>query len=1050
MGLLHDKEWQVTYSREDGNLLKRFYEPALMSAKRYDRTTGYFDAKALREAARGVEELVRNQGRMRLIVGATLSEAVGKAIEHGLEAREAVGSDLLSSGVLDALGSDDREALELLAWMVANHHLDVKIGIPCHHGTRQPKVGTPVFHSKTGIIEDKVGNVLVFSGSLNETRQGWLENTEDISVFCSWMGGTPWIKDHQDRFERLWLDKADGTIVCDLPEAVAQKLLQYLPPEDGLPARLQSPSEVSVANAPPKPAEEAAVAEPPVPEPTNAAPAITSMAPIIEQIRFAANLPKTGMWVGEATSPTVAWPHQRRAFMRMYGTSRADLPAPDHAPKLLIADEVGLGKTIQAGLLIRQMLLAGKLHRCRVLAPASVVNQWQAELREKFALDWPVYDGKCLRQYDVVARQMVERPVTVEQWKQEPFALVSSHLMRRKERQDELLNCEPFDLIIVDEAHHARVNRSGNRKAANRLMGLLRQLRYRTKGLVLLSATPLQTSEMDLYDLLSVLGLPQAWDEESFQHYFEDLSAGPLTKERMERCVGLFQATEVTYGSIPDEWAAILGSAEGRKKPLGLVERRKVLEALRSPSELKRRALEPKHRAAAQRIMHAWTPISRLVSRHSRRLLRQYKADGVLDVQIAERQVADRFITMSDMERDLYERLDKLIADAWKATAGSKAKNAIGFILTVYRKRLASSFAAFASSLERRRDKIADQAAEAGQTDDELLVDDDADNHDDVTSAVEQQADMLLSIDQIDDMLAEVRQLPVDSKIETLVDEIEKLRAAGYSQVMVFTGYTDTMDHLRDLLAARVNRSIACFSGRGGEIRQSNGQWAPVSKAEIKRRFRDKKADILLCTDAAAEGLNFQFCGALINYDMPWNPMRVEQRIGRIDRLGQQFEKIHIVNLHYADTVEAEVYKSLTERIGMFENYVGKLQPILSRASERIATLIFDGVAAADVIARLPDDDADEQLAFDIEDVASSLEVMPNHINPAIDREWLRKLICDHHLPSVWQIQPLDTDQWSVWHDGLDNQVRVTLDEAIYDLNSDSVDFFTVGSKIWC
>lgn len=1048
MGLLHDREWQVTYSREDGNLLKLFYEPALMSAKLYDRTTGYFDAKALREAARGVEELVRNQGKMRLIVGATLSEAVGKAIEQGLEAREAVGSSLLSSGVLDALAADDREALELLAWMVANLHLDVKIGIPCHHVTRKPKVGTPVFHSKTGIIEDKVGNILVFSGSLNETRQGWLENTEDISVFCNWTGGTPWIKDHRARFERLWDDKADGTIVCDLPDAVAQKLLQYLPPDEGLPVRLKAPEQD--VESPPiieqEPDEPISAPD----EPALAIPKISSMAPIMEQIRYAANLPKTGMWVGEATSPIEAWPHQRRAFMRMYGTSASPLPAADHAPKLLIADEVGLGKTIQAGLLIRQMWLAGRLQRCRILAPASVVNQWQAELREKFAIDWPVYDGKLLRRYDVVARRMVETPVSVEQWKAEPFALVSSHLMRRRERQDELLSCEPFDLVIVDEAHHARVSRSGNRHAANRLMGLLRQLRHRTKGLVLLSATPLQTSELDLYDLLSVLGLPSAWDADSFQRYFEDLSSGPLSRDKMERCVALFHATEATYGSISDEWASILGSAQGRKQPLGLVERRKVLEALRSPSELKRRALEPKHRAAAQRILQAWTPISRLVSRHSRKLLRQYKEEGVLDVQIAERQVIDRFITMSDDECDLYERMDKLIADAWKATAGSKAKNAMGFILTVYRKRLASSFAAFANSLERRRDKIADQAAVASAIDDELLVDDDTDEQEGVTDAVEQQADMLLSIDQIDDMLAEVRQLPVDSKIETLVDAIEQLQADGYSQVMVFTGYTDTMDHLRDLLAQRISRPIACFSGRGGEIHQSNGEWASVSKAEIKRRFRDQKADILLCTDAAAEGLNFQFCGALINYDMPWNPMRVEQRIGRIDRLGQQFQHIRIVNLHYADTVEAEVYKSLTERINMFENYVGKLQPILSRASDRIAKLILDGVAAADVIDRLPRVESEEQLAFDIEDVASSLEVMPAHIDSAVDRNWLRTIIAHNHLPASWQVGALDADQWAVWNDALAAQVRVTLNPAIYDLNSDTVDFFTPGSKIWC
>ena len=92
-----------------------------------------------------------------------------------------------------------------------------------------------------------------------------------------------------------------------------------------------------------------------------------------------------------------------------------------------------------------------------------------------------------------------------------------------------------------------------------------------------------------------------------------------------------------------------------------------------------------------------------------------------------------------------------------------------------------------------------------------------------------------------------------------------------------------------------------------------------------KTKFKNGDADVLLCTDAAAEGLNFQFCGALINYDLPWNPMRVEQRIGRIDRVGQKYPKIRIVNLQYDDTIETAVYRVLQERIGFFTSVVGKL-----------------------------------------------------------------------------------------------------------------------------
>ena len=116
-------------------------------------------------------------------------------------------------------------------------------------------------------------------------------------------------------------------------------------------------------------------------------------------------------------------------------------------------------------------------------------------------------------------------------------------------------------------------------------------------------------------------------------------------------------------------------------------------------------------------------------------------------------------------------------------------------------------------------------------------------------------------------------------------------------------------DGLSPRSAGRIDRAFDhVLLGSRGKVRGNDGTWKRISREEVKRRFREHQADILVCTDAAAEGLNFQFCGALVNYDMPWNPMRVEQRIGRIDRLGQRFTDIRIVNLHYAGTVEADVY----------------------------------------------------------------------------------------------------------------------------------------------
>src|SRR5690606_7952676 len=141
--------------------------------------------------------------------------------------------------------------------------------------------------------------------------------------------------------------------------------------------------------------------------------------------------------------------------------------------------------------------------------------------------------------------------------------------------------------------------------------------------------------------------------------------------------------------------------------------------------------------------------------------------------------------------------------------------------------------------------------------------------------------------------------------------------------------------------------------------------------------------EILLCTDAAAEGLNFQFCGAIVNYDMPWNPMRVEQRIGRIDRLGQRHPEIRVVNLHYRGTVEADVYVALRQRIGLFERVVGRLQPILARLPGRITDTVlhFDGdareQALRDTLGEL-EADATREGAFDLDEAArAALEPKP-------------------------------------------------------------------------
>lgn len=260
------------------------------------------------------------------------------------------------------------------------------------------------------------------------------------------------------------------------------------------------------------------------------------------------------------------------------------------------------------------------------------------------------------------------------------------------------------------------------------------------------------------------------------------------------------------------------------------------------------------------------------------------------------------------------------------------------------------------------------------------------------------------------------------------------------------------MDYLRDLLVGS-GKSVMCFSGRGGEVHNTDGTWSMISRDEVKIRFKDGRSEVLVCTDAAAEGLNFQFCGALVNYDMPWNPMRVEQRIGRIDRLGQRFSDIRIINLHYEDIVEADVYRALRSRISIFERVVGGLQPILTRLPRLIEESILSNSTAPeakrdDALQALDDAiAAGEGSALNLDEFADEDIEVPERPDPAISLSDLRAVL-DRPvlLPLGTEAVHLNEKDYRLVDGFLPNAVRVTVDREFYEMHSDSVEFWTPGS----
>jgi len=1034
LALLAQYNWRLKYTPDDGDLVRLFYIPALEDAVRYERLTGYFNAKALSLAARGIEGLIRNHGRMRLVVGCTLEQPEIEAIEKGQNLRDMV-EQHIGSVPLTPPDQESHDALELLAWMVAKGILEVQVSVPCD-SNRNPIPADGIFHEKAGIIEDKCGDRLAWNGSLNETGAGWRHNWESINVYTSWGKEPQRVEEEEQNFARIWANKSKRVITMDIPSALRQDLMRFMPENDH-PARLKKADDPDTGKTEQSECREEIA---PLPEQTT-----DLRRQVWSYIKVAPTLPDGGERVGEATCAVTPWPHQIRAFTRLY----------DNWPsKLVIADEVGLGKTIEAGMLLRQAWLSGRAKRILILAPKSVLKQWQIELREKFNLNWPIYDGQKLSWYPSPAMKGHEtQPADRSSWHKQPVVIASSHLLRRSDRLAECLEAEPWDLVVLDEAHHARRKAAGAVKEGgpNALLRLMQGMKSRTSALVLLTATPMQVHPIEVWDLINLLGLPPEWTGQAFLKFFEDVAHPNPAPEAFERMAVLFQATEREFGSVTTEDAM-------RYTGLSRLKANKVTRGLRDSASIPRRQMDNAERSGAIQLLRATSPIRHLISRHTRELLRKYYKAGKMTSRIADRHVHDEFINLSDDERDIYEAVENYISSTYN-NATVDVRNAVGFVMTIYRRRLASSFYALAQTLQDHLEAIssggfilrpdtADEDVPDDEGDDDTLDADDA-------GKIQQQALNSEEKTDIESLLARVMRLPPDTKLQALKAAIESLRRDGYQQVMVFTQFTDTMDFIRGELRRLPNLSLMCFSGRGGEVQTADGEWRVISRDDVKRRFREGKADVLLCTDAAAEGLNFQFCGALVNYEMPWNPMRVEQRIGRIDRLGQRYPTIKIINLHYEGTVETDVYRALRTRIGLFTSVVGKLQPILATMSKTITATILSGNRGADGGEQIKDiinTKADEvqQIGFDIDEVTDADLEEPYRPDSALDMDDLDKVIRSQTaLPAGISAGLMATKEYAYSAPGMAEKLRVTTDSAFYEEHSESLELWSPGSPLF-
>lgn len=547
----------------------------------------------------------------------------------------------------------------------------------------------------------------------------------------------------------------------------------------------------------------------------------------IEALRLR-NAPLLTPLLAVASSNVEALPHQVQAVY--------DYMLTGHPKRFLLADDPGAGKTIMAGLFIKEALARGWVRRCLIVVPGSLVEQWQTELREKFALRFEIFEKSLLGG---------PPDASLESF---PFLIARLDQFSRNNKLTALAVEGRYDLAIFDEAHKLAASTWGGTITKTKRFKLAEAIRDAVPSTLLMTATPHNGKDADYRQFLTLLCSAE-------QPVMED----PASSGLMRRLV-------------------------------------------------------------KEQLVHL---------------------DG--SPLFPERRASTVPYQLNSMERALYEAVSDYVRVEMNKVSDDDTRRSVGFALVVLQRRLASSPQAILRSVTRRRDRLRAQAHQTQNADADLaaglaatlnLMSDDPDEmssaraetyQDEVVSVAtnartlaELEAEILV-LDRLVALAEAVFAARVDAKWGALAELLTS--SAMYEmdgrrrKIIIFSENRDTLDYLEDRLAELLGRSV--------DLQVIHGAMSWTDRRQAQARFiEEPSSSVLVATDAAGEGVNLQVAHLMVNYDVPWNPNRIEQRFGRIHRIGQR-HTCHLWNLVAADTREGDVFQTLLKKLEVQREALG-------------------------------------------------------------------------------------------------------------------------------
>lgn len=835
------------------------------------------------------EELGSVQGKIRVVCNSDLHPLDVQTARAAKTAQWKTWTSAQPEALLDGTNAPQaRTRFRRLYELLCSGKLEVRV---------LPDEAFGLIHGKAGVITLADGTKTCFIGSTNESKSAWKLNYELV-----WEDNSPeavsWV---QEEFDALW----SHPLAMPLAEAVIRDFERL--------SRRHVVLRLDDWIADPDPA--SAIIE----------------APVYRK--------EVGLWE-----------HQKYFVKTVFETHCG----PIGKARFILADQVGLGKTIQLAMAAKLIALSGS-NPILVICPKTLIWQWQTEMLDLLDMPSAVWNGK-----QWVDEHGIEYPnFGIDTIRRCPrrVGIVSSGLISRKsEVAGQLLRMD-YDCVILDEAHRARRRNLGatykhENPDPNNLLDFMYQISPRTRSLLLATATPVQMHPIEAWDLLDVLN---RGDESVLGNQFSPWQNGP-------RALALVMGRD----PLPDEeyekweWTCnpLPPRSEGRdfeilRRKLNVPDEQSVvsgdlLDKFGPPDRARLNNLFP-------RLMFEHNPFIRRIIRRTRDQLER-EIDPVthepllkpIKVELYGEEEKDA-ILLPPYLREAYTKAEEFCESLGRRVKGS------GFLKTLLLRRVGSSIFAGMQTAKR----MLEDWDEASDSDEEDEPEDDGEGtkpaaehlrtseHSVSKTLTEEERTLLEQF-----VAALEANQERDPKYAVVVDCL-KMRGWLEAGCIIFSQYRESIEWLaQELTKEFPDEPIALYSGPATSGIMLNQSWIPTSRETIKARVQAGELRLMLGTDAASEGLNLQRLSTLINLDLPWNPTRLEQRKGRIQRIGQVQDTVKIYNLRYKDSVEDRVHELLSSRLHDIYSLFGQIPDVLEDAW--VAMALGEKEEAKRIIDALP------------------------------------------------------------------------------------------------